>query len=50
MYNDLYIYNIKKNQWSLLKAPNPPPPRSSHQVKFYELNIFFSFIIFISKL
>ncbi len=33
MYNDLYIYSMKKNQWSLLKAPNPPPPRSSHQVK-----------------
>ncbi|KAK3086220.1 hypothetical protein FSP39_015405 [Pinctada imbricata] len=31
MYNDLYFYNIKKNEWSKVTAPNPPPPRSSHQ-------------------
>ncbi|KAL4235173.1 kelch domain containing 4 [Mactra antiquata] len=31
MYNDLYVYNIKKNEWMKLQAPNSPPPRSSHQ-------------------
>ncbi|GAB6026588.1 hypothetical protein CHUAL_013001 [Chamberlinius hualienensis] len=31
LYNDLYFYNIKKNEWSLIKAPNAPPPRCSHQ-------------------
>ncbi|XP_060595724.1 kelch domain-containing protein 4-like [Ruditapes philippinarum] len=31
MYNDLLIYNIKKNEWLKISAPNCPPPRSSHQ-------------------
>lgn len=31
MYNDLFIYNIKKNQWTTLRIPKSPKPRSSHQ-------------------
>ncbi|XP_061197077.1 kelch domain-containing protein 4-like [Saccostrea echinata] len=31
MYNDLFFYNIKKNEWTKVTAPNAPPPRSSHQ-------------------
>ncbi|ESO83105.1 hypothetical protein LOTGIDRAFT_169748 [Lottia gigantea] len=31
LYDELYIYNIKKNEWSRITAPNAPPPRSSHQ-------------------
>jgi hypothetical protein len=31
LYNDLFLYNIKTNDWSLLKAPNPPAPRCAHQ-------------------
>ncbi|XP_071172959.1 kelch domain-containing protein 4-like [Mytilus edulis] len=31
MYNDLLFYNIKKNEWTKVTAPNAPPPRSSHQ-------------------
>lgn len=31
VYNDLFIYNIKKNEWILVKSPNAPPPRSAHQ-------------------
>ncbi|XP_064610949.1 kelch domain-containing protein 4-like [Liolophura sinensis] len=31
MYNDLLFYNIKKNEWLKMTAPNAPPPRSSHQ-------------------
>lgn len=31
MYNDFYTYNIKKNQWTLLRCPNSPPPRCGHQ-------------------
>ncbi|XP_070575782.1 kelch domain-containing protein 4-like [Ptychodera flava] len=31
VYNDLYIYNIKRNEWTLVKAPNAPPPRCAHQ-------------------
>lgn len=34
MYNDLFFYNIKKNEWTKVTAPNAPPPRSSHQVSY----------------
>ena len=31
MYNDVYIYQIKKNEWIKQSIPNSPPPRSAHQ-------------------
>ncbi|XP_030058572.1 kelch domain-containing protein 4 [Microcaecilia unicolor] len=31
LYNDLYIYNIKKNSWTKFDIPNPPPRRCAHQ-------------------
>ena len=32
MFNDLYIYNTKRKDWTQIKSPAGPPPRSSHQV------------------
>ncbi|KAF1808053.1 galactose oxidase [Eremomyces bilateralis CBS 781.70] len=29
-YNDLYIYNIKQDKWSIVTSPNSPLPRSGH--------------------
>nr|DBA16740.1 TPA: hypothetical protein GDO54_002282 [Pyxicephalus adspersus] len=31
LYNELYIYNIKKNSWNKIDIPNPPPRRCAHQ-------------------
>ncbi|XP_069824698.1 kelch domain-containing protein 4 isoform X1 [Dendropsophus ebraccatus] len=31
LYNELYTYNIKKNSWSKVDIPNPPPRRCAHQ-------------------
>ncbi|XP_047097881.1 kelch domain-containing protein 4 [Schistocerca piceifrons] len=31
MYNDLFFYNIPRNEWVLVKSPGAPPPRSGHQ-------------------
>ncbi|NXS30272.1 KLDC4 protein, partial [Pomatostomus ruficeps] len=31
LYNDLYIYHIRKNSWAKLEIPNPPPRRCAHQ-------------------
>uniref|UniRef100_A0A8C0UCK8 Kelch domain containing 4 n=1 Tax=Cyanistes caeruleus TaxID=156563 RepID=A0A8C0UCK8_CYACU len=31
LYNDLYIYHIRKNSWTKLDIPNPPPRRCAHQ-------------------
>lgn len=32
VYNDLYFYNISKNEWKLVKSPSGPAPRSGHQM------------------
>ena len=31
MFNDLLIYNTKRRDWTQIKSPAGPPPRSSHQ-------------------
>ncbi|XP_076989363.1 kelch domain-containing protein 4 isoform X2 [Tamandua tetradactyla] len=31
MYNELYIYNIRKDAWTKVEIPNPPPRRCAHQ-------------------
>ena len=30
-YNDLFRYNVEKNEWRAICSPNTPPPRCSHQ-------------------
>lgn len=32
IYNDLFLYNIPNNSWTLVKAPAGPPPRCGHQM------------------
>lgn len=31
MFNDLLIYNLKRSEWTQVKSPAGPPPRSAHQ-------------------
>ncbi|KAL0115556.1 hypothetical protein PUN28_010819 [Cardiocondyla obscurior] len=31
VYGDMFIYNINKQEWILMKAPGAPPPRCGHQ-------------------
>ncbi|XP_053255917.1 kelch domain-containing protein 4 [Podarcis raffonei] len=31
LYNELFVYNIRKNSWAKLDIPNPPPRRCAHQ-------------------
>ncbi|XP_066493382.1 kelch domain-containing protein 4 [Tiliqua scincoides] len=31
MYNELFVYNIRKNSWSKIDIPSPPPRRCAHQ-------------------
>ncbi|XP_073911604.1 kelch domain-containing protein 4 isoform X1 [Castor canadensis] len=31
VYNDLYVYNIKKDTWTKIDIPGPPPRRCAHQ-------------------
>lgn len=32
VFNELYFYNIAKNEWKLVMAPCGPGPRSAHQM------------------
>lgn len=32
VYNELYFYNIPKNEWKLVMAPGGPGPRCAHQM------------------
>jgi len=31
LFKDLFVFNIKRGEWSQVKSPGGPPPRSSHQ-------------------
>ncbi|XP_044519127.1 kelch domain-containing protein 4 isoform X2 [Gracilinanus agilis] len=31
LYNELYFYNTRKNAWTKVDVPNPPPRRCAHQ-------------------
>lgn len=33
LYNELYVYNIRKDSWTKVEIPNPPPRRCAHQVR-----------------
>ncbi|KAF9272304.1 hypothetical protein BGZ68_002534, partial [Mortierella alpina] len=42
-YNDLYRYNIEKDEWRRITSPNSPGPRSSHQVAITPAGTLFLF-------
>ena len=31
---DLFIYNLKRSEWSLVQSPGGPTPRTAHQVVY----------------
>ncbi|KAK1118624.1 hypothetical protein K0M31_014929 [Melipona bicolor] len=31
VYGDMFIYNLNKDEWMIVKAPGAPPPRCGHQ-------------------
>ncbi|KAF9096930.1 hypothetical protein BGX29_008345 [Mortierella sp. GBA35] len=42
-YNDLYRYNIEKDEWRRITSPNSPGPRSSHQIAITPAGTLFLF-------
>eukprot|EP01113_Clastostelium_recurvatum_P039544 TRINITY_DN6047_c0_g1_i8.p1 TRINITY_DN6047_c0_g1~~TRINITY_DN6047_c0_g1_i8.p1 ORF type:complete len:558 (-),score=180.17 TRINITY_DN6047_c0_g1_i8:229-1902(-) len=32
VYNEMFIYNVDKNEWKQVSSPSAPPPRCAHQV------------------
>lgn len=36
VYNDLFRWNLEKNEWKAIESLNTPPPRCSHQAAYYK--------------
>lgn len=36
VYNNLYRWNMEKNEWKHIESLNTPPPRCSHQAVYYK--------------
>ena len=43
VYNEVYRWNLEKNEWRLIESLNNPPPRCSHQAVFYKVTAIFAF-------
>lgn len=37
VYNDLFRWNVEKNEWKIIESLNTPPPRCSHQSVFFKV-------------
>lgn len=35
MFNELYRWNVDRNDWKAIESLHTPPPRSSHQTVIY---------------
>ena len=40
VYNDIYKWNIDKDEWKEIQAINTPPPRCSHQTVLYRDQVY----------
>lgn len=40
VYNDVYRWNLDRNEWKLIESLNTPPPRCSHQAVFHRDQIY----------
>ena len=37
VYNELYRWNVEKNEWKMIESVNTPPPRCSHQAVYFKV-------------
>ena len=40
VYNDVFRWNIDKNEWKHIESLNTPPPRCSHQAVYYKDKVY----------
>jgi hypothetical protein len=40
VFNELFRWNIERNEWKLIESLNTPPPRCSHQAVVFKDNMF----------
>jgi N-acetylneuraminic acid mutarotase len=40
VYNDVYRWNLDRQEWKLIESLNTPPPRCSHQAVYYKDRIY----------
>lgn len=50
VYNELYRWNVEKNEWKHIESLNTPPPRCAHQAvafkdKVYTMKPFFAYTV-----
>lgn len=38
VYNELYRWNIEKNEWKMVESLNTPAPRCSHQAVYFKVS------------
>eukprot|EP00903_Cladosiphon_okamuranus_P016175 g14926.t1 len=39
-FNELFRWNVEKNEWRQIESPNTPPPRCSHQAAFFRDHLY----------
>lgn len=39
-FNELFRWNVEKNEWRQIESPNTPPPRCSHQAAFFRNHLY----------
>ncbi|CAN0173591.1 unnamed protein product, partial [Laminaria digitata] len=39
-FNELFRWNVEKNEWRQIESPNTPPPRCSHQAAFFKDHLY----------
>lgn len=40
VFNDVFRWNVEKNEWKLIESLNTPPPRCSHQAVYYKDRVY----------
>lgn len=40
VYNELYRWNLEKNEWKSIESLNTPPPRCSHQAVYFKDKVY----------
>ena len=41
VFNELFRWNVEKNEWKIIESLNTPPPRCSHQAVFFKVLFLF---------
>jgi N-acetylneuraminic acid mutarotase len=40
VFNELFRWNVEKNEWKCIESLNTPPPRCSHQAVYFKEKVY----------